>query len=123
MSINAPFSIFLVVSHMDDDSQKKFQKSLQSYTLISLKIREMCFLYVFYSIKVLKKSGLERRQMHKLISQILAVALLTNVHLEGSNKSRQKTPYFSLSGKKSKSVFDFLTYSRETWFSFSYAKV
>ena len=25
-----------------------------------------------------------------------------------------------LSGKKSKSVFDFLTYSRETWFSFSY---
>ena len=26
-------------------------------------------------------------------------------------------------GKKSKSVFDFLTYSRETWFSFSYAKV
>ena len=32
--------------------------------------------------------------------------------------------YFkSLSGKKSKSVFDFLTYSRETWFSFSYAEV
>ena len=28
-----------------------------------------------------------------------------------------------LSGKKSKSVFDFLTYSRETGFSFSYAKV
>ena len=28
-----------------------------------------------------------------------------------------------LSGKKSKSVFDFLTYSRETWFSFSYSKV
>ena len=28
-----------------------------------------------------------------------------------------------LSGKKLKSVFDFLTYSRETWFSFSYAKV
>ena len=28
-----------------------------------------------------------------------------------------------LSGKKSKSVFDFLTYSRETWFSFSYLKV
>ena len=28
-----------------------------------------------------------------------------------------------LSGKKSKSVFDFLTYSRETWFSFSYMKV
>ena len=27
------------------------------------------------------------------------------------------------SGKKSKSVFDFLTYSRETWFSFSYVKV
>ena len=26
-------------------------------------------------------------------------------------------------GKKSKSVFDFLTYSRETWFSFSYAEV
>jgi len=25
--------------------------------------------------------------------------------------------------KKSKSVFDFLTYSRETWFSFSYGKV
>ena len=28
-----------------------------------------------------------------------------------------------LSGKKSKSVFDFLTYSRETWFSFSYGEV
>ena len=28
-----------------------------------------------------------------------------------------------LSGKKSKSVFDFLTYSRETWFSFSYEEV
>ena len=28
-----------------------------------------------------------------------------------------------LSGKKSKSVFDFLTYLRETWFSFSYLKV
>ena len=27
------------------------------------------------------------------------------------------------SGKKSKSVFDFLTYSRETGFSFSYAEV
>ena len=26
----------------------------------------------------------------------------------------------SLSGKKLKSFFDFLTYSRETWFSFSY---
>ena len=26
-------------------------------------------------------------------------------------------------GKKSKSVFNFLTYSRETWFSFSYKKV
>ena len=31
--------------------------------------------------------------------------------------------FFSLSGKKSKSVFDFLTYSRETGFSFSYAEV
>ena len=29
----------------------------------------------------------------------------------------------SSSGKKSKSVFDFLTYSRETGFSFSYAEV
>ena len=28
-----------------------------------------------------------------------------------------------LSGKKLKSVFDFLTYSRETGFSFSYAEV
>ena len=28
-----------------------------------------------------------------------------------------------LSGKKSKSVFDFLTYLRETGFSFSYAEV
>ena len=28
-----------------------------------------------------------------------------------------------LSGKKSKSVFDFLTYPRETGFSFSYEKV
>ena len=30
---------------------------------------------------------------------------------------------YDLSGKKSKSVFDFLTYSRETGFSFSYEKV
>ena len=30
---------------------------------------------------------------------------------------------FFYRGKKSKSIFDFLTYSRETWFSFSYAKV
>ena len=29
----------------------------------------------------------------------------------------------SLSGKKSKSVFDFLTYSRETWFLLSYLDV
>ena len=35
---------------------------------------------------------------------------------------RHVTIYFS-SGKKSKSVFDFLTYSRETGFSFSYGKV
>ena len=28
-----------------------------------------------------------------------------------------------LSGKKSKSAFDFLAYSRKTWFSFSYEKV
>ena len=28
-----------------------------------------------------------------------------------------------LLGKKSKSVFDFLTYSRETWFSFSYTEI
>jgi len=27
------------------------------------------------------------------------------------------------SGKKSKSIFDFLTYSRETWFLFSYEEV
>ena len=32
-------------------------------------------------------------------------------------------PFTDLSGKKSKSVFDFLPYSRETWFSFSYAEV
>ena len=30
---------------------------------------------------------------------------------------------FNNRGKKSQSVFDFLTYSRETWFSFSYEKV
>ena len=30
---------------------------------------------------------------------------------------------YELSGNKLKSVFDFLTYSRETWFSFSYEKV
>ena len=29
----------------------------------------------------------------------------------------------SYRGKKSKSVFDFLTYSRKTWFSFSYEEV
>ena len=40
--------------------------------------------------------------MHKLISQILAVALQTNVHFDGSNKSRQKTPNFSIYGKQSK---------------------
>ena len=32
-------------------------------------------------------------------------------------------PLIRLSGKKSKSVFDFLTYSRETGISFSYAEV
>ena len=31
--------------------------------------------------------------------------------------------FFALSGKESKSVFDFLRYSRETGFSFSYGKV
>ena len=31
--------------------------------------------------------------------------------------------YDSMIGKKSKSVFDFLTYSRETWFSFFYVEV
>ena len=34
-----------------------------------------------------------------------------------------KHPFISLSGKKSKSVFDFLTYSRETGFSFPYGEV
>ena len=48
-------------------------------------------------------------------------------------KRKKKQPHFeypklikqslSLSGKKSKSVFDFLTYSRETLFSFSYGEV
>ena len=40
-------------------------------------------------------------------------------------KSKEKGKIFCelLSGKKSKSVFDFLTYPRETWFSFSYEKV
>ena len=33
------------------------------------------------------------------------------------------TQDLNLLGKKSKSVFDFLTYLRETWFSFSYEKV
>ena len=38
--------------------------------------------------------------------------------------NRTLTPWNCYSsGKKSKSVFDFLTYSRETGFSFSYAKV
>ena len=36
---------------------------------------------------------------------------------------RWKVVIYALSGKKLKSVFDFLTYSRETGFSFSYAKV
>ena len=40
--------------------------------------------------------------MHKLMSQILAVALLTNVHFDGSNKSRQKTPNSSVYGKQSR---------------------
>ena len=31
--------------------------------------------------------------------------------------------HFSIRGKKSKSVFAFLTYSREIWFAFSYGKV
>ena len=37
------------------------------------------------------------------------------------NETRQERPMSNqLSGKKLKSVFNFLTYSRETWFSFSY---
>ena len=34
-----------------------------------------------------------------------------------------KSFMYSSSGKRSKSVFDFSTYSRETWFSFSYGEV
>ena len=47
VSINAPFLIFLVVSHMNDDPQKKFQKSLQLKTLSSLKIGETLFFICF----------------------------------------------------------------------------
>ena len=36
---------------------------------------------------------------------------------------KKKNTFKKSSGKKSKSVFDFLTYSRETWFSFSYLQV
>ena len=32
-------------------------------------------------------------------------------------------PTFVLQEKKAKSVFEFLTYSRETWFSFSHAEI
>ena len=38
-------------------------------------------------------------------------------------KGELRNNSFWLSGKKSKSVFDFLTYSRETGFLFSYGKV
>ena len=62
----------------------------------------MMFFICFYTIIVLKKYGLEMKQMHKLVSQILVGALQTNVHLEGSNKSRQKTPNSSVYGKQSR---------------------
>ena len=52
MSINAPLFIFLVVSHMDDDSQKK---TLQSYMKISLKILEMMFFLFFLHYQSPKK--------------------------------------------------------------------
>ena len=42
------------------------------------------------------------RQMHELMSQIIAVALQTYVHFDGSNKSRQKTQNFSLYVKQSR---------------------
>ena len=47
VSINAPFLIFLLVSHMNDDPQTKFQKSLQLKTLSSLKIGETLFFIGF----------------------------------------------------------------------------
>ena len=51
----------------------------------------------------------------------------TGLKIKDSKKKRieiQKDNHCNISsGKKSKSVFDFLTYSRKTGFSFSYGKV
>ena len=51
-----------------------------------------------------------------LVSVVPSIFLVSLPFLSSFFSSR-------LSGKKSKSVFDFLTYSRETGFSFSYGKV
>ena len=50
VSINASFLIFLVVSHINDDPQKKFQKSLQLKTSSPLKIRGNIVLYMFFRL-------------------------------------------------------------------------
>ena len=42
---------------------------------------------------------------------------------ENQRQGGLKSKATQSSGKKLKSVFNFLTYSRETWFSFSYEEV
>ena len=60
VSINAPFLIFLVVSHMIDDPQEKFQKSLQ-YDLKSFKNWGNIIFHMFFTLsKSFKNEGLKR---------------------------------------------------------------
>ena len=60
VSINAPFLIFLLVSHMNDDPQKKFQKSLQHKTSSLLKNRGNIVFHMFFTIsKSLMNEGLK----------------------------------------------------------------
>ena len=74
---------------------------------------EKNWLIIICFIKILKK----------LFSKISKTESQTGHSLISFLKFRQILGSCLLSGKKSKSVFDFLTYSRETWFSFSYGKV
>ena len=64
---------------------------------------------------------------HKSTYLVLIFSLCRHLPLVEKNPFDLETVLtkvnLTLSGKKSKSVFDFLTYSRETGFSFSYGKV
>ena len=60
-----------------------------------------------------------------VIQSFLVVPSSSRLTLSGETKSSNLSTkkIFLQSGKKSKSVFVFLTYSKETWFLFSYEKV